>query len=230
MSKNQKGFTILELLIATMVFSVIFLGVTTVLIQMSKLYYKGSVTGRTQETARGTMDRIAQQLQFSNAEFVPASPSTPNTPVTGGPPTGLEFRATCIGTTRYTYFLNGQINNGVPDRTFEASKRRIRHALWRDTNPSATACSPADLSKINPSEPATTGGEMLDEHMRLSDFTVTCSATNICNISIGILYGDNDLLEPDPMTATPVKCRVIIGNQWCAASQFKTSVLKRIGS
>lgn len=223
---NQKGFTILELLIATMVFSVIFLGVTTALIQMSKLYYKGVVTGRTQETARGTMDRIAQQLQFTGS--LPTPPSSQNFNVTGypagQPATSLEFKAVCIGGSRYTYRLNAQVNDEVSSGGYDSSTSRLRHALWRDSFPPGT-CPPADLSQAQPSAD---GEDMLSQHMRLTDFRATCDANNICTVAIGIIYGDNDLLEYDS-AGMPVRCATIIGNQWCAASQFSTTVLKRVG-
>lgn len=223
---DQKGFTILELLIATMVFSVIFLGVTTALIQMSKLYYKGVVTGRTQETTRGTMDRIAQQLQFTNA--LPTPPTTQSFNVTGypsgQPATALDFSAICIDGTRYTYRLNAQVNNDIDSGGYDTSMSRLRHGLWRDAWPDGT-CPPANLSL---DKPTAEGEDMLSEHMRLTDFRVTCGVGNVCTVAIGVIYGDNDLLQYDS-AGNPTNCATIIGNQWCAASQFSTTVLKRVG-
>ncbi|MEO5627688.1 MAG: prepilin-type N-terminal cleavage/methylation domain-containing protein [Candidatus Saccharimonadales bacterium] len=222
---NQKGFTILELLIATMVFSVIFLGVTTALIQLSKLYYKGVVSGRTQELTQGATDQLAQQLQFSDASFSKAGPTTFT--VSGTP---LQFSAVCIGNTRYSYAINTQVNDTIADKTYDSAKSRLRHALWRDTMPTGGLCAPADLSAISPSSATNKGEEVLGKNMRLSDFAVDCNdLTNICKISIGIIYGDNDLLEYNA-SGLPVKCQTIIGNQWCATTKFTTTVLRRVRS
>jgi prepilin-type N-terminal cleavage/methylation domain-containing protein len=62
---NNKGFTIIELLIATVTFSVILLIITGAIIQFSKVYYKGVVSSRTQEAARSVVDEVSKAAQFS---------------------------------------------------------------------------------------------------------------------------------------------------------------------
>lgn len=223
--RQQAGFTILELLIATLVFSVIFLGVTTAVIQMSKLYYKGVVTGRTQETTRGIMDRVAQQLQFGSDDAAQAVDKTYL--VSGAPSGNLTFKAFCIGGTRYTYRLNTQVNDDVASGSFDPAMSRLRHALWRDSVPPGS-CEPADLSQAEPSV-GVNGEEMLGDNMRLSQLDVSCNAQSICTVSVGVIYGDNELIQFDA-SGNPVRCQTIIGNQWCAASQFTTTVLKRVGT
>lgn len=225
-SHDQKGFTILELLIATMVFSVIFLATTTAILQISKMYYKGVMSSRTQEVARGLVDQLSQQLQFGGNDVTPGVDSNPV--VTGSPqPDGkLTFKAVCIGSVRYTYRINAQVSSSTAPGTYDNANSRLQHALWRDTVNSG--CDAVDLSQAQPSPG---GEEVLGQNMRLSKFAVTpCdSTTNICNISVGIIYGDNDLIVYDGQ-GVPDHCQSIIGSQWCAASQISTSVLKRVGA
>ena len=248
---NQEGFTILELLIASMVFSVIFLGATTAIIQVGKLYYKGVVTGRTQETVRALTDSVTQQLQFGSGNGnIPAVAG--DTPVTiqyyannissGG--TNISFYAYCLGTTRYTFVLNGQVNSSILDARYDPDNFRLQHALWRDSvaNGSGASCVPANLTEKNPSLLAggTNGKEMLGENMRLTKFDLLCNAvSNVCNFDLRVIYGDNDLMIPIPDSNTvptgpdatniPTKCGAIIGSQWCAMSELKTTVLRRVG-
>lgn len=229
---QQQGFTILELMIATLVFSVIFLGATTALLQISKLYYKGVVGGRTQEISRGIIDQISQQLQFSSDTLTAPAKQTFN--VTGAPAGQLDFNVHCIGNTRYTYIINAQVNNSIAAGNYDRNTNRLRHALWRDTVPTGT-CVPADLSRVDPSTtplPAngSNGEEMLNQHMRLADFQASCNTDNICTVGLSVIYGDNDLLTPDPLTGTPTQCQSIIGNQWCATVQFNSTVLRRVDS
>jgi hypothetical protein len=225
-SLNQAGFTILEL-IATMIFSVIFLSATTALIQIGKLYYKGVIGGRTQETTRGLTDQISQQLQFSPNKPIQAT-STPFGLVPSG---SLNFEAYCIGSTRYSFRLNAQVNGSVTSGHYDATSNQLQHALWRDSIDSAGGggCVPANLSLTTPSA---TGEEVLGQNMRLSQFSSNCGTDNICNLSVGIIYGDNGLITPLPSTAgvdpATLRCDSIIGNQWCSASQFSTSVLQRV--
>jgi prepilin-type N-terminal cleavage/methylation domain-containing protein len=249
-SSNQHGFTILELMIATMVFSVIFLSTTTAILQISKLYYKGVVTGRTQEVARGITDQISQQLQLGTGELIFAADATQvvaggNDVTVGG--NKLTVQAFCIGSSRYTYRLNTQVDKAVANHTYDAANSRLAHALWRDTVSPGT-CVPADLSANsavptgNQPPPSWGGEELLGQGMRLTQLTPKCDAsTKVCTLDIGVIYGDNDLITPDPAvindpqtvanmnTIKTLKCESIIGNHWCAASQFSTSVVKRLG-
>jgi prepilin-type N-terminal cleavage/methylation domain-containing protein len=89
---NDRGFTIIELLIATVVFSVVLLVVTTGIVQFGRVYYKGVIQARTQERARAIVEDIAQNIQFSGAGVV----SGPNT--------------YCVGNRVYTYALAQQMD------------------------------------------------------------------------------------------------------------------------
>lgn len=60
--KNTAGFTIVELMIATVVFSVILILITTGIIQIGKAYYKGIIGSRTQETARKITDEVGRSI------------------------------------------------------------------------------------------------------------------------------------------------------------------------
>lgn len=65
---DNRGFTIIELLIATVVFSVILLIVTGAIIQFTRIYYKGVVNTKTQEVARAVVENIAKKAQYSKTE------------------------------------------------------------------------------------------------------------------------------------------------------------------
>lgn len=62
---NNKGFTIIELLIATVIFSVVLLVITGAIVQFGRVYYKGIVQSRTQERTRAITDSVSKNLQFS---------------------------------------------------------------------------------------------------------------------------------------------------------------------
>lgn len=229
---NQNGFTILELLIATMVFAVIFSGAVTAILQIGKLYYKGVVSNRVQETTRSVTDAVSQELQFNSVALGTANAKTYNN-VIGAPGNSMTYQAYCIGTTRFSYKINAQVDSGSANQTFNQTTSRQAHGLWRDTIPNPTVCVPPNLSATNPS--ATSGAtgsggtELLGDSMRLSAFDLSCDSTsNVCKTNIGIIYGDNDLLKYDG-AGIPVSCNTIVGSQWCAASQLTTSVLKRVG-
>ena len=87
-SKKNKtsGFTILELLIATTVFTVILLIATTGIIRIGNLYYKGITSARTQDVARTITSEITTDLQFASGSKILGS--SPN--------------IFCVGDKRYT--------------------------------------------------------------------------------------------------------------------------------
>ncbi len=239
LNTNQKGFTILELMIATMVFSVILLGATTALIQIGKLYYKGIISSRTQETARGIVDQLGQQLQFSAGVPTKFDPQPYTTPAPNGiqGTATLKYGAICVGGKRYSYVLNVQVHSGGTARdnqySFDSTQNQLNHVLWRDDLPATSPCEPVNLSLATPSSNG--GEELLGENMRLSAFDVNCDTSNVCVLNVGVIYGDNDLLTPtpggaDPSSSIPDRCLGTAGSQWCATTHLTTSVLQRIGS
>jgi prepilin-type N-terminal cleavage/methylation domain-containing protein len=86
---NKSGFTIVELLISSAVFSFILVAVSVTVVEIGRLYYKGTVLSRTQDAARNVIDNISRPIQLEGS-----------TVVEGGQ-LG-DVKAYCIGATRYT--------------------------------------------------------------------------------------------------------------------------------
>lgn len=94
-SKSSHGFTIIELLIATTVFSVVLLVFLSAFLRISELFYKGVNMSNTQEDARIVMQDITDDIQFSQqTPFVTAN----------------YF---CIGIHRYTVNYGQQVTASV---------------------------------------------------------------------------------------------------------------------
>lgn len=221
-ANSSAGFTIVELMIATIIFSIILLGATAAIIQVGRMYYKGVIVAQTQETSRRVMDSISRPIQFAG--------TTPREV----PPTsigGIQTGALCIDDQRYTYGINAQVNDTVPNGSYSAANHRARHALWQDTLSSAnSACTALNLTQASPSDgntkAGTTGKEVLAQNMRLARFTVSASG-NIWSIDAMVIYGDDDLLLPDGNN--PTGCGSLAQSaQWCAVSSLNTQVYKRI--
>lgn len=234
MSRRQDGFTIIELLIATMVFSVILLAATSALFQLQKMYYRGIVTNRTQTAARQVMNELTRQLQLNQNRV------RVGTALSYGVGAG-HYQSFCIDNLRYSYALNVQVTNGLTQ--YKAAQHQGPHALWRDTITSTGDCTPLNLGLANPADTkdGTTmvaiggqdGSELLGQNMRLSQLSISdndcltsLSNTKLCTISVGIIYGDDDLLSPN--ATNPVGCQTTFGGQWCAAANLSTKVFKRL--
>lgn len=229
-SHHQHGFTIIELLFATVVFSVILLLCLASLIQIGKLYYKGVTTSQTQETARNVMDEISQSIQLSAAAVTQSSFS-------GGPDiaSGASYSGYtgyfCIGDLRYSYAIDRALTDGTP------SFKEIKHVLWvdkvKDCAKQATPIAPTiDLTQTNPG--GTDGRELLGAHMRLLRLNLTqpVAATDVWKVDLDIGYGDDDLFMTDTSVTPHNKhCKTAeAGTQFCATSELTTIINRRLVS
>lgn len=168
---KQSGFTIVELMIATAVFSVILLVVTSGIMSFSRSYMKGVYKTRTQETTRTAMADISQSLQFSkNFNSI--------APVADG-----SWGVYCVDNTRFTYRL----------KTIYKVTDGNTHALIRSPMDGGSCA-------VDNAFDAATDVEMLGNNMQLYALDVSQSG-NEYNITINVLYGDaideNDLFDGD---------------------------------
>jgi len=242
-SRRDDGFTIIELLIATTVLSVILLLVTTMMIGMGNLFYKGINQSRVQDGVRGTLDEITQQLQLSDVH-----------PAQGTDSANSDEQVYCLGNTRYSFVYDVQIGSRYNGRNYH-------HILWRDTKP---GCDPTKGVKLTIDDPdrvgarnaGTDGAELIAPNSRLASFCVGTATTdkNSCSqtltspftVSVGMAYGDDSTLC-DAGTTSPlddcsqtttsthlvnpagqILCKTQIGDQFCATSYLSTTVANRL--
>lgn len=206
-TSTQKGFTIIELMISTAVFSTILIVVLTAVTQIARIYYKGITTAKTQETARILIDRISQEIQYSPAATIP-------TYVTDG-----TKNVRCIGNSRFFYVLNQK-------------KTSTNYGLWSDDSAAGSnACTTAtDLSNlfIPTGPPAVNFRELLPEKMRIVKFDIS-GIGNLYTVTIRVLYGDDDLIDVPGGDVSQSTCKgSTVGTQFCGISELSVTVNKRL--
>lgn len=222
---DRKGFTIIELLISTTVFTLLLMVVLTAVTQVGRMYYKAVTTTRTQEAARTLIEDIATHLQYSSdPPFPSVGIPAPPTLLASGQQVGF-----CIGSIRYIFVMNKRATSGA-------------HAIWADKDGYETNI-PCNVSAVNMdvAEPSSRvfGRDMLPEDMRLSDLEIQPmnSEQTLWRVKVRILYGVNDLLaDPDnfnnPIDATNFGRAICkgsaIGTQFCAISELETTVYRRL--
>lgn len=224
----QGGFTILELMIATLVFSMVLLLITVGVISFNETYYKGIVQSTTQNAARTVIENASQAIQFSSGKdsIVPTNSTN-------------SSNGYCIGDERYSFVAGYQLvnSNKSTDQTY--------HALVLDSLPGCYGGSKAQdlLGNGSLTKDST---ELLGQKMRLAKFNITALANNLYLIDVRVAYGDNDLLcspskVPGSCTSTAtmpavsdfaaddLRCKSdLAGSQFCAVSELTTTVQKRI--
>lgn len=209
---RTSGFTIIELMIATLVFSLVMILITVGVLSFTRSYYKGVNQSATQNTARSVLEGITQAIQFSGDAVTSPIGTT-------GSNGSLGF---CIGDQRYSYVLGKQLwDEGAPDPALNQSRR----VLLLDRSNACAGASAQDVQAAS----GTLGTELLQPRMRLSKLSVVpIAGTETYQVTIRVLYGDDDLIN-NP-TAANASCKVSVsGSQYCAQAELTTIVKKRIG-
>jgi len=165
MKLNQKGFTVIELMIATTVFSVILLLCTYGILSVGRMYYKGITSARTQEAARLIIEEVSRDIQFS-----------------GGSPVsnlGATSSAYCIGTKRYSFNIGTKLTAS-------------NHVLLADN---VVACNSVSPQALDGSAIAAGSRELMGLNMRLASFSITpVNAGGSYSVKVKVVYGDDDLV------------------------------------
>ncbi len=205
-SSDQQGFTILELLIATTVFSVILLIATTGIIAIGKLYYKGITEARTSDATRVVMEEVSRTIQFSKGTRVSGHSFAPDTNIT-------QF---CVGDRRYTFMINQQVTD---DNAI---------GLRSQTKAPSDACALDD--PLVGDQVLASNMRLLDFRVESNP------TTNNFTVNIKIAYGDDDLLnlydDDGNRSSIPLsdgQCKSgIAGSSFCAVAQLDTTVKQRL--
>ncbi len=215
---RQQGFTIVELMISTTIFSLVLMICLSGIMQITKMYYRGVTQARTRDVARNLIDEIAETVRFTNQDILIG-------PIVQGPQVNINDSSTgyfCIGPKRYTYAID-RIVKKVP----ASNTKEIKHALWVDQPEGCTGA--VDLSLDTPSAGGTS---LLAENMRLFlvNLELVDSNLQIYRIGVGVAYGDDDLLLAKPEDEpTELTCEgAFNGAEFCATSKFLVTVQKRL--
>jgi prepilin-type N-terminal cleavage/methylation domain-containing protein len=241
---DQRGFTIVELMIALTVLSTLLVVASVVMLSIGKLYTKGVNAANLQSTTRNVVSDVASLIQFSSDKpsgcthdldkcYMSSKPYSG----TNKPELGNMIYAYCVGTTRYSFTINRKLGD---DQRFSPAVS-TPHVLWRDTMTNTGSCDPMDISSSNPGDPhpgtslspnPTKGGyEMMSEHTRLTAFRVVHNTVaDNYQIDIKTAYGDSDLLNLPPAdgsTDGTATCKGGQGSQFCSLADISTTVILR---
>jgi prepilin-type N-terminal cleavage/methylation domain-containing protein len=235
--KKQRGFTIIELLVATSVFSLILMVALAGILRVTQLYYKGITASRTQEITRSLSDELSESIQFSNNAVILQPNVGPDFLVTGPEviATADDTNYFCIGSKRFTYAIDRQLK-AEPD--LDPGSKQKRHVLWVDI-PESGCTGTADLTLEQPSPLEYSGREVLGENMRLAKLEIvpeTLFGREAYTINISVAYGDhaeNDYggaltTTPDGKFRTCQSLNSPFVGQFCSVSTISVTVERRL--
>jgi prepilin-type N-terminal cleavage/methylation domain-containing protein len=226
---EQAGFTIIELLIATVVFSMVIVVILYGVLSFTHAYYGGINASTTQGTARSILNSVAQSIEFSGSPITQTPASLP------GAGSTIYF---CAGGVTYIYSW-GRMYTGSPSLT----------------NPGLYVV-PGNC-QVPATIPTADGQELLAQNMRITALTVTPgSSGQLYTVSLGLAYGESDLLcnvsknggtggclkgntlnlqhqlitvnPTNVMSTGDVECRQTTGSEFCAHAALSTTVSVRV--
>lgn len=204
---RQQGFTLVELMIALTVLTTILLLCTVTLIQLGRLFSKGSNQANTQNIARNVINDLAAQTEFGA-----------NAPVVQ--PLNAHQGSICLGAVRYSYLTGVQSSSSAP------------HILWRDTLKNSGTCQALDITKGSPPQDSLTntavaGTEIVSSGMIVNSLTLTAH-DGAYTISINLAAGGTDLLS-NPGTPNAL-CKGGGGTEYCSVSSLTQTVVRRLAN
>lgn len=220
--KSSGGFTVVELLIATMVFSIVLLTALAGFLQIGRLFYQGVSATQTQTVAN-------QILQDIVGNFPTANSVSPAQNANG-------YAYYCVGNSRYTYNLGQKVvSSASPNHASPATGGNF--GLLKDVLPGASACA-TPCNDLDDSSPCPAGGvrfespvEVLGDNMRVESLSLQSNPSvspDFYNVSLVIAYGDDDLLDyTNAQDRSTVFCKGNSFNQqFCAISRLATGVYR----
>lgn len=233
---KQAGFTIVELMIAISVLSVVLLLTTVGIVRVGEAYYKGITQANTQQAARNILNDIVENIEYGGLTGTGLTPAPYD--IVGLYGGTYSVNVYCLGFQRYTYVTNYRL---AANTQVSATDPVSKHVLWKDTMPNdkCVALNTGEASPIATTAPDSAvginGTELLGRNMRLTDFSITSvpgSSNILYKVAITIMYGDDDLIDKsDPGGMPNWKCKSssgLIGASFCAKSELKTTVGKRL--
>lgn len=203
-SNKENGFTIIELMIATLVFSVILTVITMGVMSFTSRYYKGSNASTTQNATQNIIDTISQAIQFGTATIQPTA-TTNNYFCAGGYVFTYDKGVFYTGSQTGLYMAPmGSVCSSVT-----SGGRQLLGKNMRITNLAVSSLGAGShLYKVTMS-------------LAFGANDLLCSPSQPSSCTGG------------SMTFWPVsdiRCKTTTGSQFCATSTLTTTVEQRIGT
>ncbi len=207
---NQRGFTIIELMVSTLVFSVILTVVTMGVISFSNRYYKGVHTSATQSVARNIMDTIAQGIQFGPAIVTPSGANN----------------FLCAGGNVFLFDNNGVMFTGIAGQrgvyvTPKTGDVCVNQALTGGRQLLGNRMRVTSLS-VSPLA-GVANMYQVNVVVAYGEDNVLCAPSLPQQCQITANY-----TAPSFINRPDVACKPGSGNQYCAVSRLQASVQKRV--
>ncbi len=204
----QSGFTIFELMIATIVFGALLTILTFTSIRLSNQFYRGVNAAHTQQVARAIADQIGRSIQFSSGGVSQTAPDATNAGVI------------CAADTGFHYVLNQQRSDTVRATAITEGSTPC-DIQPKDSLIGDEMLAPGmRLTKLDYSPQ----GNIFIVTVRVvyGDDDLLCSTINPNNNSCSDSADSTDYTDPN------LRCKIGTGSQFCSVAELTVAVFKRL--
>jgi Tfp pilus assembly protein PilW len=206
---KESGFTVVELLIATTVFSTVLLFMTLGILQVTNTFFKGNNDANTQRVASSVLNTISQAIQFD-----------------GGTVT-QNANTICIGSQQFSYWPGFELEPTLTSGKNQRTTTFIENTTGCTGSPSTTG-----------RELLTDNMRLSNLKVTCLSSPALCSSTTtggaVYQIQVRLVYGDDNLLYSPSKSVPAAKAPDAAcsgaqeGEQFCAVSDISTVVSERI--
>ncbi len=207
---TAKGFTLVELMIASTVFAVVLLLLTSGIIQIGRVFFKGTTAASTQEVTRTIVSTISQSIQLNGSV----------------PDIKTADKLFCIGGRRFIYNLGNQLTTDAPSSANRGIAVDTAASCTATATPTST---PRELlgprMRLVKMDITSTTSEFYTITVRVvygdKDLLCSPSVVNSCTSDATMTSGE--------LQSTDLMCKSgQAGTQFCSTTELTTTVQRRI--
>jgi prepilin-type N-terminal cleavage/methylation domain-containing protein len=223
---GSKGFTIIELLIATSIFAVVLIVALGGFYGIGQLFYKGVTASQTQVIAQDILNDISGKVQLA-ASVSPLQQ-------------GNGYNYFCAGGNRYTFIINQKVDlSATPDYSAGGNFGLVKDNLL-GAGACAAPCTSSCPGGSVPINDASNPTELLGDNMRIDqlDIEIPYDSSglfnpNLYNIKMVVVYGDDSALDYTVTSPTTDYSTVFCTGssnqqQFCSVDRLNTNVYRGI--
>lgn len=200
---DNKGFTIIELMIAISILSVIMLISSTAIIFIARQYQNGVTRTTLQSASRQLHQKFTDSIKFSGGEIIQTDSD--------------GYSVICVGDSRY--YFKTPLTGSITTTTGMSN-------LFFDKNSSGFSSSTCGAG-LNESSSA----KLLPNNSRVAQALLACDTPSpkSCTLKTTFISGDDDLFNVSTSTdIDTLSCKAGIGNQWCSIVNLRSTVNSKI--
>lgn len=212
---HQKGFTIIELMIATLIFSAVLVLMLASFLQIGRIYYKGVSVASTNEATRTVVDDVTSDMRLTQ--------ETTNVKTESNSTANRTNQYFCVGSHRYSYTLSS-VDHQVKPPDINTPNAANPNGIVLDTV--SNGCP-------DPSQPGGGGNDtrqLLGANMQLNYLKFNCnslSSVGACSLSVRVVfYGVDDTVLTPSATDPNAACNGnLLSTQFCYVAFFSSNAI-----